>query len=82
MRAISLAKGVEVDGTNISIFADVVEQRLKGISCSALSGANIAPEVARERFSETTVGYRTKADGEMWQRLFSACLPGCAMGID
>lgn len=42
-----------------------------GISCSALSGANIADEVATEKFSETTVGYRKKEEGEMWQKLFS-----------
>lgn len=55
--AISMIKGVEVEGTNISIYADVIEQSL-GIPCSALSGANIANEVAQGLFSETTVGYR------------------------
>lgn len=48
----------------ISIFADLIEKEL-GVSCSALSGANIADEVANEAFSETTIGYRNKEDGEM-----------------
>lgn len=43
------------------------------MSCSALSGANIAPEVARDQFSETTIGYRSKEEGEMWKRLFGEC---------
>lgn len=58
-------------GSDIHIFADVIEKRL-GISCSALSGANIASEVALERFSETTVGYRKDKEDEglLWQKLF------------
>ena len=63
-------QGVDVKGSDIHIFADVIEERL-GVSCSALSGANIAAEVATDRFSETTIGYRKKEDGEMWKKLFS-----------
>lgn len=70
VKAISLIKGVSVQDTEISIFADIIEKRLGG-SCSALSGANIANEVAIDRFSETTIGYRTKEQGEMWQKVFS-----------
>ncbi|KAK4684775.1 glycerol-3-phosphate dehydrogenase (NAD+), partial [Tremellales sp. Uapishka_1] len=69
-KAISLIKGVDVKGADIHIFADVIEKRL-GVSCSALSGANIAGEVASDRFSETTVGYRTREEGDMWQKLFA-----------
>ncbi|WWD17462.1 glycerol-3-phosphate dehydrogenase (NAD(+)) [Kwoniella shandongensis] len=68
-KAITLIKGVEVKGADIHIFADVIEKRL-GISTSALSGANIANEVAKDTFSETTVGYRTEEDGKLWQKLF------------
>jgi len=71
-KAITLIKGVDVHGDDIHIFADVIEQKL-GIRCSALSGANIADEVARDKFSETTIGYRTREDGEMWQKLFGEC---------
>ncbi|WFD40819.1 glycerol-3-phosphate dehydrogenase (NAD(+)) [Malassezia japonica] len=56
--AISMIKGVDVRDNKISIFADVIQEAL-GIPCAALSGANIANEaVARDKFSETTVGYR------------------------
>lgn len=65
-----LTQGVDVQGTDIHIFADLIEERL-GVSCSALSGANIATEVATDRFSETTIGYRSKEEGLMWQKLFS-----------
>ncbi|ODO08912.1 glycerol-3-phosphate dehydrogenase (NAD(+)) [Cryptococcus wingfieldii CBS 7118] len=68
-KAITLIKGVDVRGADIHIFADVIEKRL-GIPTSALSGANIANEVAKDTFSETTIGYRSKADGELWQKLF------------
>ncbi|BEJ11766.1 hypothetical protein CspHIS471_0202260 [Cutaneotrichosporon sp. HIS471] len=70
-RAISLIKGVDVHGADIHIFADVIQDRL-GIRCSALSGANIASEVAAGRFSETTIGYRKgfQEDGVLWKKLF------------
>ncbi|KAH9461940.1 hypothetical protein Pst134EB_005856 [Puccinia striiformis f. sp. tritici] len=67
--AISLTKGVDVQGDKIKIIADVIEEEL-GISCAALSGANIANEVALNKFSETTIGYSIKAQGELWQKLF------------
>lgn len=69
VKAISLIKGVHVEGEKITLFADLISEKL-GVSCSALSGANIAPEVARDRFSETTIGYRKKDEGEMWHELF------------
>lgn len=52
----------------------MIEERL-GLSCSALSGANIADEVANDRFSETTIGYRKEEEGKMWQKLFGAGPP-------
>ena len=55
--AISMIKGVEVTNRAINIYADVIGKSL-GIPCAALSGANIANEVAQDKFSETTVGYR------------------------
>jgi glycerol-3-phosphate dehydrogenase (NAD+) len=69
VKAISLIKGVHVEGEHITLFADLISEKL-GVSCSALSGANIAPEVARDRFSETTIGYKNKEEGEMWHELF------------
>ena len=55
-RGISCIKGVAVSADNISLFSNVIGSKL-GIYCGALSGANIASEIAQEKFSETTVAY-------------------------
>lgn len=70
-RAISMIKGVEVKSGNIRIFADVIEEIL-GCKCAALSGANIANEVAEDKFSETTIGYRPGdiATAERFHKVF------------
>lgn len=47
VKGITLIKGVDVRGADIHIFADVIEREL-GVSCSSLSGANIADEGERE----------------------------------
>ncbi|KAL8283302.1 hypothetical protein RQP46_005712 [Phenoliferia psychrophenolica] len=63
------AQGIKVNEASIDLLPDLIEAQLK-IPCSALSGANIANEVARDAFSETTIGCRDAADGEMWKLLF------------
>lgn len=55
-RGVSCIKGVDVTADGISLFSDYIGRKL-GIYCGALSGANIANEVAREKFCETTIGY-------------------------
>ena len=55
-RGISCIKGVEVSDKGCQLFSDSIGEKL-GIYCGALSGANIATEVAQEKFSETTVAY-------------------------
>lgn len=70
-RAISAIKGVEVNGTDISTFASLIESRLD-IPCSALSGANIALEVAMEQFCETTIGCPTHDDSLLWKAVFDS----------
>ncbi|KAI5358870.1 putative glycerol-3-phosphate dehydrogenase, NAD-dependent, NAD(P)-binding domain superfamily [Septoria linicola] len=55
-RGISCIKGVEVTESKCDLFSDSIGQKL-GIYCGALSGANIATEVALEKWSETTVAY-------------------------
>ena len=55
-RGISCIKGVKVDSTDVSLFSESIGEKL-GIYCGALSGANIANEVAQEKFSETTIAY-------------------------
>eukprot|EP01066_Platyproteum_vivax_P008094 Platyproteum_vivax@DN3325_c0_g1_i1.p1 len=70
-KAISLIKGFEVvDGSPV-LMTDVVEQVL-GIECSALSGANVAKDVALEQFSESTVGYKAIESAAIWQQVFDS----------
>ncbi|KAK9474705.1 NAD-dependent glycerol-3-phosphate dehydrogenase N-terminus-domain-containing protein [Dipodascopsis tothii] len=56
MRAVSCIKGVELSADGISLISEYIYNEL-GIFCGALSGANLAPEVAQEKFSETTIAY-------------------------
>jgi len=69
--AISLIKGMEVTEQGFDLISELIRAEL-GIRCSVLMGANIANEIARERFSEATVGYGQgeAASGQLWQRLF------------
>ncbi len=55
-RGISCIKGVAVSDEGCDLFSDSIGHKL-GIYCGALSGANIANEVAREKWSETTIAY-------------------------
>lgn len=59
-RGISCIKGVEVSDKGIDLFSESIGRKL-GIYCGALSGANIATEVAKEKFSETTIAYEPPA---------------------
>ncbi|KAK3715300.1 glycerol-3-phosphate dehydrogenase [Vermiconidia calcicola] len=55
-RGISCIKGVAVSEKGCELFSDSIGSKL-GIYCGALSGANIANEVALEKWSETTIAY-------------------------
>lgn len=55
-RGISCIKGVAVSDDGCELFSESIGREL-GIYCGALSGANIANEVAQEKWSETTVAY-------------------------
>ncbi|KAF2669669.1 glycerol 3-phosphate dehydrogenase [Microthyrium microscopicum] len=55
-RGISCIKGVEVSQKGVRLLSDMIGERL-GIYCGALSGANIASEIAQGKWSETTVAY-------------------------
>ncbi|KAI9756486.1 MAG: Glycerol-3-phosphate dehydrogenase [NAD(+)] [Chaenotheca gracillima] len=55
-RGVSCIKGVNVSNDEVSLFSETIGARL-GIYCGALSGANIANEVALEKFCETTIAY-------------------------
>lgn len=55
-RGVSCIKGVDVSEAGISLFSETIGRAL-GIYCGALSGANIANEVAKEKWCETTIAY-------------------------
>ncbi|CAI4950297.1 CGH_3_HP_G0046350.mRNA.1.CDS.1 [Saccharomyces cerevisiae] len=61
VRAISCLKGFELGSKGVQLLSSYVTDEL-GIQCGALSGANLAPEVAKEHWSETTVAYQLPKD--------------------
>ncbi|KAG2172263.1 hypothetical protein INT43_004804 [Umbelopsis isabellina] len=68
-RAISLIKGLDILPEGITLFSEEIG-RILDINCAALSGANIADEVAQEKFCETTIGCGSVEDGEIFFKLF------------
>lgn len=60
-RAISCLKGLEVNEKGVKLLSSVITEQL-GVACGALSGANLAPEIARGNWSETTVAYKIPDD--------------------
>lgn len=61
VRAISCLKGLEVDADGCKLLSQSITDTL-GIYCGVLSGANIANEVARGNWSETSIAYNVPAD--------------------
>lgn len=78
--AVSLIKGIIVRDSRPELISDYISKTLS-VKCSVLSGANVAPDIANEQFSETTIGYTSRFSGEVWQKLFDRpyfrvnCLP-------
>lgn len=60
-RAISCLKGLEVNKDGVKLLSQFITDEL-GIVCGALSGANLAPEIARGQWSETTIAYKIPDD--------------------
>ncbi|KAM2932194.1 hypothetical protein FF1_040292 [Malus domestica] len=62
---------MEVKMEGPCMISTLISQQL-GINCCVLMGANIANEIAVEKFSEATVGYReNKEIAQKWVQLFS-----------
>jgi glycerol-3-phosphate dehydrogenase (NAD+) len=68
-RAVSLIKGLEITADGTRLFSEEIS-RILDIPCAALSGANIADEVALEKFCESTIGCVNIADGLLFKQLF------------
>uniref|UniRef100_A0A8C2ZM42 Glycerol-3-phosphate dehydrogenase [NAD(+)] n=1 Tax=Cyclopterus lumpus TaxID=8103 RepID=A0A8C2ZM42_CYCLU len=64
----SLIKGVDAGPEGLKLISEVIRGKL-GITVTVLMGANIANEVAEEKFCETTIGCRDKAFGPMLKEL-------------
>ncbi|EGV93605.1 Glycerol-3-phosphate dehydrogenase [NAD+], cytoplasmic [Cricetulus griseus] len=65
---ISLIKGVDEGPNGLKLISEVIGERL-GIPMSVLMGANIASEVADEKFCETTIGCKDSAQGQLLKEL-------------
>jgi glycerol-3-phosphate dehydrogenase (NAD+) len=62
---LSLIKGITMRGDQVELVTDTIQDAL-GIPCGALMGANIASELARERFCESTIAFTDRKLGEKW----------------
>jgi glycerol-3-phosphate dehydrogenase (NAD+) len=71
-KAISLIKGLEIAENGPLLLSRLLSEELK-VDVSVLMGANIANEVAKEVFSEATIGYGrgSKEIATLWQTLFN-----------
>uniref|UniRef100_A0A8C8SYH8 Glycerol-3-phosphate dehydrogenase [NAD(+)] n=1 Tax=Pelusios castaneus TaxID=367368 RepID=A0A8C8SYH8_9SAUR len=65
---VSLIKGVEEGPEGLKLISDVIQEWL-GIEMSVLMGANIANEVAEEKFCETTIGCKNLEHGRILKEL-------------
>ncbi|KAF0045744.1 hypothetical protein F2P81_002273 [Scophthalmus maximus] len=65
---ISLIKGVDEGPQGLKLISDIIREKLE-IEVSVLMGANIASEVADEKFCETTIGAKNEANGRIFKEL-------------
>ncbi|XP_061075817.1 glycerol-3-phosphate dehydrogenase 1b [Conger conger] len=64
----SLIKGVDEGPEGLKLISDVIREKL-GIVMTVLMGANLANEVAEEKFCETTIGCKSAEHGPMLKEL-------------
>uniref|UniRef100_A0A1A7XTQ8 Glycerol-3-phosphate dehydrogenase [NAD(+)] n=1 Tax=Iconisemion striatum TaxID=60296 RepID=A0A1A7XTQ8_9TELE len=65
---ISLIKGIDEGPDGLKLISDIIREKLE-IEVSVLMGANIANEVADEKFCETTIGAKNEANGIIFKEL-------------
>jgi len=68
--SLSCIKGLQ-DSSELALISQLIEQEL-GTECSVLMGANIANEVAKEEFSEATIGCNNLGNSAMYQTMFDS----------
>lgn len=65
---ISLIKGIHEGPSELKLISDIIREKLE-IDVSVLMGANIASEVADEKFCETTIGAKNGGNGIIFKEL-------------
>lgn len=68
-RVISLIKGLDTGKDDMEMISKYLQNRLQ-VDVSVLMGANLANDIARERFSEATIGFENELSGGVWKSLF------------
>ncbi|XP_074157577.1 glycerol-3-phosphate dehydrogenase [NAD(+)], cytoplasmic-like [Sminthopsis crassicaudata] len=66
---ISLVKGIHESPGTLRLTSDIIQEMLD-IEMSVLMGANIANEVAEEKFCEATIGCTNPKHGKIFKELF------------
>uniref|UniRef100_A0A8C9UM73 Glycerol-3-phosphate dehydrogenase [NAD(+)] n=1 Tax=Spermophilus dauricus TaxID=99837 RepID=A0A8C9UM73_SPEDA len=65
---ITLIKGIDEGPEGLKLISDIIREKM-GIDISVLMGANIASEVAAEKFCETTIGSKIMENGLLFKEL-------------
>ncbi|KAM4705269.1 glycerol-3-phosphate dehydrogenase 1-like protein [Rhinophrynus dorsalis] len=65
---ITLIKGIDDGPEGLKLISDIIREKM-GIDISVLMGANIANEVAAEKFCETTIGSKILENGLLFKEL-------------
>ncbi|XP_051577710.1 glycerol-3-phosphate dehydrogenase 1-like protein isoform X2 [Myxocyprinus asiaticus] len=67
-RGITLIKGIDEGPEGLKLISDIIREKM-GIDVSVLMGANIANEVAAEKFCESTIGSKVFENGILFKEL-------------
>ncbi|KAL8621714.1 hypothetical protein ACOMHN_061849 [Nucella lapillus] len=80
--AISLIKGFALTDHGIELVSDIISKSLNNIPCAVMMGANLASEVAKELFCETTIGCTQDSVGHLLKSLFETTYFRCTVVKD